>query len=98
MPVDQGTFTPFVFSCFGGMSRECSLLYSRLTELLAEKRNENLSKVKNWMRTRLNFNLLRSCLLCLRWSRSIYKETILDVDEIDNSLVVEESRLIHSID
>ena len=66
--------------------------------MLAEKRNENLSKVKNWMRTRLNFNLLRSCLLCLRGSRSIRKETILDVDEIDISLVVEESRLIHGID
>ena len=43
-------------------------------------------------------HLLRSCLLCIRESRSIRKETILDVDEIDITLVVEESRLIHSID
>ena len=55
MSVDQGTFTPLVFSCVGGMRRECSLFYSRLAELLAEKRNENLSKVKNWMRTRIKF-------------------------------------------
>ena len=83
---------------WGHEQRMFIVLQLCLAELLAEKRNESLSKVKNWMRTRLNFNLLRSCLLCLRGSRSIRKETILDVDEIDISLVVEESRLIHGID
>ena len=67
MSVDQGTFTPLVFSCFSGMIRECSLFYSRIAELLAEKLSENLSKVKNWMRTRLNFNLLRSKSVMYTW-------------------------------
>ena len=37
--VDQGTMTPLVFTCFGGMSRECTTFYNRLAEMIAEKRN-----------------------------------------------------------
>ena len=41
--VEDGSFTPLVFSCFGGMSRECSFFYKRLAEKLAEKRNLSAS-------------------------------------------------------
>ena len=44
LEVDQGSFTPLVFSCFGGMSRECSFFFKRLAEKLAEKRNINASE------------------------------------------------------
>ena len=36
--VDQGTFTPLVFTCFRGMSRECGVFYNRLAEMIAEKK------------------------------------------------------------
>ena len=62
MSGDQGTFTPLVFL--------------RAENVHCFTVNQNLSKVKNWTRTRLNFNLIRSCLSCLRGSRSIRKETI----------------------
>ena len=70
--VDQGSFTPLVFSCTGGMAKECRAFYKRLSEKLSEKRNVEYSKTISWVRTRLSFHLLRSCLLCLRGSRSLY--------------------------
>ena len=71
--IDQGSFTPLIFTCFGGMSKECSTFYNRLAEMIAEKRNNDVHIVKNWMRTRLSFSLLRTQLLCLRGSRSSKK-------------------------
>ena len=35
--VEHSSFTPLVFSCFGGYSKECSKFYKRLAELIAEK-------------------------------------------------------------
>ena len=71
-----------VFSCYGGMARECDAFYKRLAELLAEKRDLHQSIVTNWIRTRINFYLLRSTLLCIRGSRSykIRHDPINDID------------------
>ena len=44
--VDHGSFTPLVFSCYGGMSRECSRFYSHAAELIAEKRKISKSVVR----------------------------------------------------
>ena len=53
--VKHGSFTPLVFSYFGGMSRECATFYSHAAELLAEKRNIPRSTASCWLKTRLNF-------------------------------------------
>ena len=66
--VEHGSFTPLVFSSFGGMGLEANRFYHRLSEKIAEKRGDPLSVTKNWLRTRLSFSLLRSTLLCLRGS------------------------------
>ena len=87
--IDQGSFTPLIFTCFGGMSRECSTFYNRLSEMIAEKRNERMEKVKCWMRSKLNFSLLRSQLLCIRGSRDT--KTIFEKDDL--SVIVEESKI-----
>ena len=73
--VDHGSFTPLVFSCYGGMSRECSRFYSHAAELLSEKRKLPKGFVSCWLKTRFNFSLIRSCLLCNRGTRSIYDKT-----------------------
>ena len=93
--VDQGSFTPLVFSCFGGMAKECSTFYKRLAERIAEKRNISTSLAMNWIRTRLNFHLLRSCLLCLRGSRSTYKRD--DLADVDITLVTNEAKLTDDV-
>ena len=93
--VDQGSFTPLVFSCFGGMAKECSTFYKRLAERIAEKRNISTSLAMNWIRTRLNFHLLRPCLLCLRGSRSTYKRD--DLADVDITLVTNEAKLTDDV-
>jgi len=38
LQVENGSFTPLVFSTNGGMGRECSTFFKRLSEMIAEKR------------------------------------------------------------
>ena len=65
----NGSFTLLVFSIYGGMGRECQTFYHRLAEMIAEKQNEKLPIVISWLRTKICFSLLKSCLLCIRGSR-----------------------------
>ena len=69
LQIENGTFTPLVFSVYGGMGRECKVFQNRLSCLLAEKRNEPYALVASWLRTKTSFALLRSCLICIRGSR-----------------------------
>ena len=90
LEVENGTFTPLVFSVFGGMGQECQMFYKRLCQLLSEKRRENLSLVASWVRTKTSFALLRSTLMSIRGSRyRYYKETT--TGSIDMELDVEEA-------
>ena len=66
--VEQGTFTPLVFSATGGMGRECSMFFKKLNQLISIKRKEELSVVTYGIRRKINFALLRSCLSCIRGS------------------------------
>ena len=47
--VENGTFTPLVFSAYGGMGRECSTFHKRLCEIIAEKRNKERSLVTSYI-------------------------------------------------
>ena len=69
MQVEQGTFISLVFSIYSGMGRECQAFYSKLSELLAEKRDIHKSVMMHCIRSKLCFILLKSLLLCLRGSR-----------------------------
>ena len=52
------------------MGKECTKFYSKLAELLSDKRKQSKSLTVNWLRTMVCFGLLKSCLPCLRGSRS----------------------------
>ena len=69
LKVEQGKFTPLVFSTTGGIGEECSRYHARLAELLAIKRGENYSTTVSWIRVKVSIALLRGTLLCLRRSR-----------------------------
>ncbi|KXJ05718.1 hypothetical protein AC249_AIPGENE25944 [Exaiptasia diaphana] len=71
LDIEQGTFTPLVFTSTGGMGPECLRYHSRLAELIANKKGENYSKTISWIRAKTSFALLRSALICLRGSRTI---------------------------
>ena len=58
--MEHGLFTPLVFSCFGGMNRECSCFFLHTSERLVNRRKEPKSKIGVWMKARLNFALIRS--------------------------------------
>ena len=65
LEVEQGSFTPLVFTTTGGMVDECKKYHSRLAEL----QGENYSTTMSWIRAKVSFALLRSALPCLRGSR-----------------------------
>lgn len=92
LAVDQGSFTPLVFSCFGGMSRECSIFCKILAEKIAKKRTIDYSLAMNWIKTRLNFHLLRSCMLSSRDSPSQFHRD--DVQTIEAKFVATGSKLL----
>ena len=90
--VDQGSFTPLVFTTAGGMGPRAKLFYARLAETLAEKKHQPKSYIVAWMRCRLSFSLLRSALLCLRGTRSSSPRRI-QVEDMDFEMTVAESRI-----
>ena len=81
LQVEHGSFTPIVFTAMGGMGRETKCFYKRLSELLAEKRDEPLSVTTTWVRRKIIFALLSSVLLCLRGSRTPWSK-----DNLSSSL------------
>ena len=75
LQTEQGTFTPLIFSIYG-KGRECTKFYSKLAELLSYKRKQSKSLTVNLLKTKICFGLLKSCLLCLRGSRSLDRNII----------------------
>ena len=89
--VENASFTPLVFSANGGMGKECKKFYSRLAEMIAEKRGIAMSDASTFVRTRISFSLLRSALLCIRGSRST--KLMPDVGEVDIQLANFEAKI-----
>ena len=63
--VENGSFTPLVFSTTGGASRETTVVFKRLAELLANKRNLPYSITLVWMRCHVSFALMKSTISCV---------------------------------
>ena len=68
--VEMASFTPLIFSTFGGISGATKVFYKRLADLLSVKKSLDYSTVMSWLRCRLSFSLLRSAIDCLRGARS----------------------------
>ena len=80
--IEQGTFTPLVFTTTGGMAEECLRYHSRLAELLSAKKQESYATTISWVRAKVSFAILRRALLCLRGSRTPIRRN-LDVKDRD---------------
>ena len=61
------------------------------TEHLANRRKEPKSKISAWIKARVNFNLIRSMLLCLRGTRT--PSNVDNISEIDVRVIVAESNI-----
>ena len=68
--VEMGSFTPLIFSTFGGIGVAATTAYKKLASLLAAKRDHSYSTVVSWIRCSTSFSLLRSAVTCLRGARS----------------------------
>ena len=76
MEIEQGTFTPLVFTTTGGMAEECSRYHSRLAEHLSSKKQEDYAST-------MSSAILRGALLCLRGSRSPRQRKTVNISEND---------------
>ena len=88
--VEQGDFTPLIFTTTGGMGPQCERALKKLTERMAEKRELPTSVVAGWLRCRFSFALLRTSLICLRGTR---RKKI--VNKPDVELAVREARICY---
>ena len=75
MQVEQGSFTPLIFTTTGVMGFECARYHKSLAEKLSTKNGEKYEDVMRYLRVKLSFLALKSTLLCLRGSRSRCKNT-----------------------
>ena len=69
LTVEKGSFTPLVYTTFGGWAPQAVRYHKRLAELIAIKKNEEYHHVINHIRTRIRFSLLRSVLVAVRGER-----------------------------
>ena len=86
LDVEQGTFTPLVFTTTGGMGEECKTYHNRLAELVAAKKEEDYANTVSWIRSKVSFAILRAALLCLRGSRTPKRTIRSNVQEADFEL------------
>ena len=67
--VERGSFSPLVYTTFGGMGPQATRYHKRLAGLIAMKRDEDYTHVISHMRTRIRFSVLRSVLIAIRGER-----------------------------
>ena len=62
--VEHGSFTPLVFTPYGGTGREAEKALK-----IAEKCDIEYNIVIQWLRTKIAYTLLKSAILCIRGSQ-----------------------------
>ena len=67
--VEKGTFTPLVYTTFGGCGPQATRYHKRIAELISKKNNEDYRDVINHIRVKIRFSLLRSVLIAIRGER-----------------------------
>ena len=81
--VENGTFTPLVFTTTGGMFQECQWYHSRLADLISSKKREDYATTIAWIRTKVSFAILRTALVCLRGTRSPRRKTNVQENDLE---------------
>ena len=80
--VEKGTFTPVVFSCSGVAAPEASRLLKTIALKRATKRGEKYCTTINFIRRRIAFDVLRTCLLSFRGKRDS-ATGVLPIEDLD---------------
>ena len=67
--MEKASFTPLVFSTTGGMGVEATKFYKHLAGKVASKTNQEYPYVISYIRRKLRFVLLKTCIISLRGYR-----------------------------
>ena len=73
--IEHGTFTPLIFGTNGGYGKEAGDFLKILANKISEKGGEQYATITAWLRAKLSFEILKSALLCIRGSRTIFKKS-----------------------
>ena len=84
LEVEKGSFTPVIFSCSGGASAEATRLLKVIAGKLSSKRQESYATTMNFVRRRLSFDILRTCVISFRGERGARRE--FPIEDLDFGL------------
>ena len=84
LEIEHGTFTPLIFGTNGGYGGECQMFLSQLAHKLSEKNGSSYGDTITWLRTRLSMEITRASLLCLRGSRTPFRQYQTDDIQFEN--------------
>ena len=82
--VENGTFTPLIFTTTGVSQAECQRYHPRLAEPISSKKQKEYATTIAWIRAKVSFAILRTALVCLRGTRSRRRKT--NVQENDSEI------------
>ncbi len=85
--IEKSTFTPMVFSTFGGMGKECQRALQRAAGRIAAKRKEKYADVMGHISTKIRMCLLRTTLLSVRGSRGTSRGTVKPLSSVAFNLI-----------
>jgi len=78
---EHATFTPAVLSTSGGMGKEMDRLVRQIAMKLSLNRGERYSDTVGFIRRRIRFDLLRTCVISLRgYKKSSVPDEICTLD------------------
>ena len=89
LTVEKGSFTPLVYTTFGGWAPQAVRYHKRLAQMIASKKNEEYHHVMNHIRTRIRFALLRSVLVAVRGERGKRKTPSQPISSVSFNMVPE---------
>ena len=87
LDVEKSCFTPLVFSTTGGMGTEASCFLKRLAEKISARNGQRYSDVMAFIRRRIRFDLLKTCIISIRGFRGKKSPTAHPTTELDFNLV-----------
>ena len=86
LQVEKASFTPLVFSTTGGMGNEAVRFYKHLATKISHKTGQSYSDVIAFVRRRLRFDLLKTCIISLRGFRGNHNAKSSDMQTLDLNL------------
>jgi hypothetical protein len=95
LQIENGSFTPLIFSSTGGMGRQASIALKHLATCASESKREPYSQIMRALRCRIAFSLMRSSSICLRGTRHKSNSANYQTD-LPAELVIQEAMIRYS--